>query len=104
VLFFFGTHIRHTRLYPLNPGVTEVLEQRAKERQSVVGGINEELAEVAAEMRRGGRDERGRVAAEHDKGDGRGLMGRCVVGSCLRLVATVSPKFLPLYPTFTPRH
>jgi hypothetical protein len=22
-LFFFGPHIRHTRIYPLNPGVTE---------------------------------------------------------------------------------
>ena len=28
MLFFFGAHMRRTRLYPLNPGVTEVvLEQ-----------------------------------------------------------------------------
>jgi hypothetical protein len=27
-MFFFGAHMRRTRLYPLNPGVTElVLEQ-----------------------------------------------------------------------------
>jgi hypothetical protein len=25
VMFFFGAHMRHTRLYPLNPGVTEVV-------------------------------------------------------------------------------
>jgi hypothetical protein len=23
-LFFFGAHMRRTRLYPLNPGVTEI--------------------------------------------------------------------------------
>jgi hypothetical protein len=24
VMFFFGAHMRRTRLYPLNPGVTEI--------------------------------------------------------------------------------
>jgi hypothetical protein len=27
VLFFFGAHIRRTRLYPLNSGVTEVVSE-----------------------------------------------------------------------------
>jgi hypothetical protein len=31
VMFFLGTHMRHTRLYPLNPGVTYVM---VKEGQS----------------------------------------------------------------------
>jgi hypothetical protein len=27
VMFFFGAHMRRTRLYPLNPGVTEVVSE-----------------------------------------------------------------------------
>jgi hypothetical protein len=27
VVFFFDAHMRHTRLYPLNPGVTEVVSE-----------------------------------------------------------------------------
>jgi hypothetical protein len=27
VLFFLGTHMRRTQLYPLNPGVTEVVSE-----------------------------------------------------------------------------
>jgi hypothetical protein len=27
VLFFLGAHMRHTRLYPVNPGVTEVVSE-----------------------------------------------------------------------------
>jgi hypothetical protein len=27
MLFFFGAHMRRTRLYPLNPGVTEVVSE-----------------------------------------------------------------------------
>jgi hypothetical protein len=27
-LFFIGAHMRHTRLYPLNPGVTEVVSEK----------------------------------------------------------------------------
>jgi hypothetical protein len=26
-MFFFGAHMRRTRLYPLNPGVTEVVSE-----------------------------------------------------------------------------
>jgi hypothetical protein len=26
-MFFFGGHMRRTRLYPLNPGVTEVVSE-----------------------------------------------------------------------------
>jgi hypothetical protein len=26
-MFFFGAHMRHTRLYPLNLGVTEVVSE-----------------------------------------------------------------------------
>jgi hypothetical protein len=28
VLFFFGAHMRRTRLYPLNSGVTEVVSEQ----------------------------------------------------------------------------
>jgi hypothetical protein len=27
VVFFFGAHMRRSRLYPLNPGVTEVVSE-----------------------------------------------------------------------------
>jgi hypothetical protein len=27
-MFFFGAHMRRTRLYPLNPGVTEVVSEQ----------------------------------------------------------------------------
>jgi hypothetical protein len=27
VMFFFGAHMRRTRLYPLNPGVTKVVSE-----------------------------------------------------------------------------
>ena len=27
MLFFFGAHMRRTQLYPLNPGVTEVVSE-----------------------------------------------------------------------------
>jgi hypothetical protein len=27
-MFFFGTHMRRTRLYPLNPGVTGVISEQ----------------------------------------------------------------------------
>jgi hypothetical protein len=27
VLFFLGAHMKRTRLYPLNPGVTEVISE-----------------------------------------------------------------------------
>lgn len=75
------------------PQGLQVLERRAEEPRAIaVGGgggggssgrvlgggdgVGEEPAEVAVEVRRGGRDERGRAAAERGEGGGRDAVGR----------------------------
>ena len=76
-------HVLERRALPdvAQPHRLEVLERRAEERRAIavgrggggggwVGGVGEEPAEVAVEVGRGGRDERGRAAAE--RGEGRG--------------------------------
>jgi hypothetical protein len=81
-------HVLERRALPdvAQPQGLEVLERRAEERWAfggrgggggrVPGGVGEEPAEVAVEVRRGGRDERGRAAAERGEGGAWDPVGR----------------------------
>jgi hypothetical protein len=45
VLFFLGAHMRCTRLYPLNPGVTTI-EEKDKTEKNTSNGKNEECGKI----------------------------------------------------------